>query len=139
MSSPEEEQFVKDSFAEISEIDKAKLDVDERVKNILSSQEVQIGSVTFGGTEIKFRTYLSKSLRHSISKVRSHIDDSIDENTIALVERTMYDVLGQLCTEDPFNHWETWAYIDEKSTKGGVQGIFIAKAVEDVKSFRNKQ
>jgi hypothetical protein len=55
----------------------------------------------------------------------------------------MYDVLGQLCIEEPWNKWETWAYVDEKSENvGGVQSIFlqvlarIAQAVEDVKNFR---
>ena len=142
MSSPLEDPFVKDSFAEIPEMDKAKLDADERVKNLLSAQDIQIGTITYGNTEIKFRLYLSKGLRHSISKVKTQLESATDEASVALSERVMYDVLGQLCVDEPFNHWETWAYVDEKSTKGGVQGIFmemmsrIAKAVGDVKTFR---
>lgn len=145
MSSPEESQFVKDSFKEIDEMEMNKLDADEKVKKLLSSQTSQLGSITYGGVEIRFQLFLSKSLRHKMLKGQKQLENAQDEEALARSERTMYDVLGQLCVDDPWNKWETWAYIDEKSENvGGVQSIFlqvlarIAQAVEDVKNFRNR-
>ena len=138
------ENFVEDAFSEIPEMVKATLDADLRVKSLLSGQVDSFELLKYGDTEIRFKTYLSKKLRHSISRVRTQLDASTDENTISIVEKTMYEILGQLCIDEPFNKWETWAYIDEKSTKGGVQGIFIeimskiSKSVDDVRTFRNK-
>ena len=142
MSSPES-QFVKDAFAEITEMDKSKLDADDRVKRLILAQDTQVGTVNYGGVEIKFRLFLSKSLRHKMMKGQKELESAKDEDALARSERTMYDVLGQLCIEEPWNKWETWAYVDEKSENvGGVQSIFlqvlarIAQAVEDVKNFR---
>ena len=144
MSSPEE-TFVKDAFTEISEMDKSKLESDDRVKKFLLSQDTQIGTINYGGVEIRFRLFLPKSLRHKLMKGQKEFENAKDEEALAKSERVMYDLLGQLCIDDPWNHWETWAYVDEKSDNaGGVQSIFlqvlarIAQAVEDVKNFRNK-
>jgi hypothetical protein len=143
MSSPLESEFVKDSFAELTEIEKSKLDADEKVKKLLQSQESQIGTITYGGVEIRFRLFLSKSLRHKMMKGQKQLEGAKDEEALSRSERTMYDILGQLCIDEPWNEWETWAYVDEKSENvGGVQSIFlqvlarIAQAVEDVKNFR---
>lgn len=140
MSSPD---FIQDAFAEITDMEKSKLDADDRVKRLILAQDSQVGIVNYGGVEIRFRLFLSKSLRHKMMKGQKELETAKDEEALAKSERAMYDVLGQLCIDEPWNHWETWAYVDEKSENvGGVQSIFlqvlarIAQAVEDVKNFR---
>ena len=145
MSSPEDSAFVKDAYAELNEMDLKRFEGNERVSKFLSAPDENIGIINYGGAEIKFRLFLSKSLRHKMLKSKVMLENANDENALTVSERTMYDVLGQLCVEEPYNSWQFWAYVDEKSTvKGGVQGIFIqmlvkvTSAAEDVKNFRNK-
>jgi hypothetical protein len=143
MSSPEDSDFVKDSFAEIPEIEICKLDADERVKKLISAPDTQTGTIEYGGVEIRFKLFLSKSMRHRMLKSQHVIEKSTDEQSLTSSETIMYEILGSLCTEEPWNHWETWAYVDEKSENvGGVQSIFIqvlariAQSADDVKNFR---
>ena len=145
MSSPEESQFVKDAFAEISDMEKNKLDADEQVKKLLQSQDNNFGVINYGGASIRFRMFLPKNLRHKMMKSKTQLEGAQDEEALLKSEKSMYEIMGQLCVDEPFSHWETWAYIDEKSDNvGGVQSIFlqmlarIAQAVEDVKNFRNR-
>jgi hypothetical protein len=123
-----------------------KLEADERVRKFLTVPDTQYGTVEYGGMEIKFRMFISKSLRHNMMRIRTQLEDAGDEASIAMSEKSMYTILGQLCVEDPWNKWETWAYIDEKlKNSGGVQNIFlqimasVAQAADDIKNFRRKR
>ena len=139
----QEDQFVKDAFDEISEMDKQRLSADESVRKAIVSQEIKDGVINFGGAEIHFRLFLSKRMRHQMLLVKARLEDASAEENLTVSERSMYELLGSLCINHPWNDWQTWAYIDEMSPNtGGVQMIFlqimsaIAQATEDVKNFR---
>jgi hypothetical protein len=139
----QDDQFVKDSFNEISDMDKQRLSADESVRKAITSQETKDGVINFGGAEIHFRLFLSKRMRHQMLVVKSRLDEVSAEENLAVSEKAMYDLLGSICINPPWNDWQTWAYVDEMSPNtGGVQMIFlqimsaIAQATEDVKNFR---
>jgi hypothetical protein len=140
-----DEKFVTDSFAELTELEIQKLDGDERIRKAISAPDENFGMVNYGGVDIKIKLFLPKSVRHKMVKTNTALEGANTEETLAISERTMYELLGMVCIDEPWNKWQTWAYIDEKSNNvGGVQSIFIqvlariAQAAEDVKNFRRK-
>lgn len=138
-----ENKFVTDAFEEIPQLELQQLESDERVRKAIVAPDENFGTITYGGAEIRIKLFLPKSLRHKMVKTRNTIEGASSEETLAITERTMYELLGDICIDEPWNKWTTWAYIDEKSNNvGGVQSIFIqvlariAQAAEDVKNFR---
>jgi len=140
-----EDKFVTDAFAEIPQLELEELEKDERIRKAISAPEENVGTINYGGVDIKFRLFLPKKLRHKMLKNQKLLEMADTEDALTMSEKTMYEVLGEVCVDDPWNKWQTWAYIDEKSNNvGGVQSIFIqilariAQAAEDVKNFRRK-
>jgi len=140
----EETQFVKEAYAEIDEMERNEFASNEKIRKLLSGKDEKYASVTYGEVEIRFRPFVGKRLRHKMILAKKEIDkDSASESGLVKTEQLLYDTLGALCVDEPFNNWKTWAYIDEKGDSiGGVQRIFLlimselGKYNEDVKNFR---
>jgi hypothetical protein len=140
----EENEFVKQAFEEISEMENREFESNEKIRKLLSGKDEKYASVMFGEVEIRFNPFVGKRLRHKMMQAKKEIDkDTTSESGLAKSERLLYDTLGSLCVDDPFDNWKTWAYIDEKGDGiGGVQRIFLlimselGKYNEDVKNFR---
>ena len=139
-----ETEFVKEAFAEITEMENREFSANEKIRKLLSGKDEKYASVMFGEVEIRFLPFVGKRLRHKMILAKKEIDASTEsESGLARTEQLLYDTLGALCVDEPFNNWKTWAYIDEKGDGiGGVQRIFLlimselGKYNEDVKNFR---
>jgi hypothetical protein len=139
----EESDFVKEAFSEISEMDIAKIDANEKVQKLIAFDGADVGTIDYGGVTIKFRVFLNKSLRHKMMRAKAKLDNAEGEDALDKTERLMYDVLGDVCTEYPWNDWKTWSRVDELAVNsGGIQGVFvkimdeIGRQSKDLKSFR---
>lgn len=135
--------FVEEAFEEIDDMEKAALEGNEKIRRLLSTTSEKYASIQYGDVEIRFKPFVGKKLRHKMVIVKRDVDKDSTETGLYKTERLLYDTLGDLCVDAPFNNWKTWAYIDEKGDSiGGVQRIFllilseIGKYNEDVKNFR---
>lgn len=138
-----DEKFVEDSFKELEEIEKQQLLSDEKVRAILTSSSTEYGSIIYGGVTIRFKLFIDKKLRHRMITMKGSFDNVDDESSLNATEKAIYELLGELCVDPPFNSWKTWAMIDERAGGvGGVQTLFvkimgeIGRLAQDVKSFR---
>jgi hypothetical protein len=141
----EDSAFAKEAFSEITEMDIAKIDANEAVQKLIAFEGADVSSIEYGGVPIKFRVFLNKSLRHKMMRAKMQLDNAQGEDALNKTERLMYDVLGEVCTEYPWNDWKTWSRVDELAiNSGGIQGVFvnimdeIGRKSQDLKSFRRE-
>ena len=109
----EDSAFAKEAFSEITEMDIAKIDANEAVQKLIAFEGADVSSIEYGGVPIKFRVFLNKSLRHKMMRAKMQLDNAEGEDALNKTERLMYDVLGEVCTEPPWNDWKTWSRVDE--------------------------
>lgn len=143
MAGEQEPNFVDEAFSEITEMELQQISANEKIQKIIAFDGSDIGSIEYGGITIRFRLFLNKSLRHRMMRVKVQLENATGEDALFKTERLMYDVLGEVCVDEPWNDWKTWAVIDEKATNaGGIQGVFIkimdeiGRQSQDLKSFR---
>lgn len=102
---------------------------------------VRTKNIKWGNLEIKIRGYLPRKVRFEIASI-DKVMDSVDVETLASIEGKIYDVLSQICLEDPFNKPETWRVIDaESGCVFDFMNEVITKAYtpkEGIDSFRKK-
>lgn len=132
--------------------EKAKKELDEmigsestqssKVAEFLSQEpSSRTKTVKWGDMTIKIRGYLTRKVRFDIASIDKHMD-KMDVESLATIEGKIYNVLSELCIEEPFNNPETWREIDNKT---GCVFDFMNEVItnayaprDDVKSFRKK-
>lgn len=133
----DEEKFVEEAFAEIDQMTLDKLKANEDVGKLIASSKAATDTIEVGGAKIRFRSFLSRKLRHQL-----HAFQQAGEVDFIKTEDTMYETLTSLCVDDPFNKKETWVFIEDSG--GDVAGILrqmmevIANKANNVKDFRPK-
>jgi len=139
-----EEDFVKEAYAEITEMEKKAIEGNAKIQQLLSGkEEKKYALIHYGGVEIRFKPFVGRQLRHKMMKAKKELVGVEPEDSLIKTEHLLYTILGELCVDEPFNDWKTWSIIDEKGDSiGGVQRIFmlimaeIGRYNEDVKNFR---
>lgn len=139
----EETQFVKEAYAEITEMEKQAIEGNAKIQQLLSGKDEKYALIKYGGVEIRFKPFVGRQLRHKMMKAKKELVGEEPEDSLIKTEYILYTILGELCVDEPFNDWKTWAIIDEKGDSiGGIQRIFmlvmaeVGRYNEDVKNFR---
>ena len=139
----EKEAFIKEAYSEIDEMNRKELEANEAIRNLIAQHDEKFSTFNFIGQKIRYRPLIGKRLRHKMAIAKKALNDDDPVAGLEKTERMIYEILGELCLDTPFNTWQAWAYLDEKAEGiGGVQPMFkslmddIAKTSEDVKNFR---
>lgn len=139
------------------------------VRKFVTIAENQYKFVFFGDSKESIKIKVKAAIPYEVRDRQKHLQEELQEmyraarekaellnidpdkvqiNDLKL-QRPMYEILADLCIEEPWNDWRTWAVID-RGVKGKMKGsgmgpvmlkrIFdiISETKEDVKSFRGK-
>ncbi len=135
------------------------------VRRLLEIQEERSETIRIAGKadaiEIKVRAVIPWNVRSRIARMstetkriaRQEADEwrriaageevEIKEVDLVKVQRPMYEVIADLCLEEPWNDWKTWAAFDVRT--GGAPGILdqimkkIAPEEGRIRSFRGQR
>jgi hypothetical protein len=131
----ENEAFVKEAYEEIDEMDRQTLERNEKIKLMIAAKNDAYATFTFIGQQIRYRPLIGKRLRHKMATAKNSLSSDDAEEGLKVTERIIYEILGELCIDEPFNTWQAWAYLDEKAEGvGGVQPVFRSLMQEITKS-----
>jgi predicted metalloendopeptidase len=92
------------------------------------------------GTEMK---RIARQEAEEWKKIAAGEDVEIQEVDIIQVQRPMYEVMADLCLEEPWTDWKTWAAFDVRTGAGPkiLDQIMQKIAPEEgrIKTFRGKR
>ena len=101
----------------------AAFEATEAMKAMLAVPEKSDDSVyEFGGLKIKHHRFLTKRLRLLMSQIQIKLKSASDP--IAEQDNFIYQILSEMCTEEPWNSSDAWRYVDLKFNDGRVYLIF---------------
>jgi len=113
-----------------------------KIAEFLSQEpSIRTKTVKWGEMTIKIRGYLTRKVRFDIASLDKEMN-RMDVESLSMIEGKIYNVLAELCLEDPFNNPDTWRDIDIRT--GCVFDFMnevISKAYapkEGIDSFRKK-
>jgi hypothetical protein len=109
----------------------------EQVKQFILTNKGKHIEVEVFGLKLQVPSVIPKKLRHELAKVQKK-----GEVDIEVAEEDTYHLLSLMCQNEPFNHKEAWALIDEETglaieILGEVLEVAY-KTEEKTKSFRGK-
>jgi hypothetical protein len=138
----EESQFVKDSYAEIDEMERQELEANEWIKEILAQPEDQkIGVYKYGNLEIRYKPFLTSKLRNLLRTAQKKSKQP-DADVLAIQDTLVYEGLAEICVEPLLKNPHAWQLLDLKSNDGRVYTLFkgimerIGAGDTGIKSFR---
>jgi hypothetical protein len=132
--------FVEEAFEEISEQERDKIKADVRVVSALRSKTPTVSTIKIGEENIEFRLAISKKLRRKLAFYKAKMEGKQSPD----LDKMLYDIISSICTQDPWNKWQTWEVYDDEDENGVMEILFqmlkeINSHMEDVKNFRGKQ
>ena len=96
----------------------------------------------FGTLKIRHHRFLTKRLRLLMGQIQNRLKSSSDPMTEQ--DSLVYQMLSEMCIEDPWNVPEAWKYTDLKFNDGRVYFIFFELMMKmggdesSLKDFRRK-
>ena len=96
----------------------------------------------FGGLKIKHHRFLTKRLRQMMKLSQTAVKKA--EDPLSEQDTVVYQLLAEMCTEEPWTDPEAWRYVDLRFNDGRVYTIFFSLVMkmggdeETLKDFRRK-
>ena len=96
----------------------------------------------FGGLKIKHHRFLTKRLRQMMKLSQNAVKKA--EDPLSEQDTVVYQLLAEMCTEEPWTDPEAWRYVDLRFNDGRVYTIFFSLVMkmggdeETLKDFRRK-
>lgn len=115
----EEDDFVKEAFAEIDQMELDKLESNADIAKIIASDKKATAFIVVDGVQVNFTPFVSRPVRHQLSKLQSKGTPTMEE-----AEDIIYKTLSLLCSDDPYNKPSTWKFIE---ARGGDAGTHLAE------------
>jgi hypothetical protein len=142
----------------------------QTIRSFVTIADRQFKYVTFGDGKDQLKIKIRAAIPYETRERQNHIYEELqnqwaaakakaeelglDPDKVQLndlkVQRPMYEILANLCMEDPWNDWRTWAVID-RGVRGQVKGsgmgpVMLGKILaainetqDGVKAFRGKR
>jgi hypothetical protein len=134
---PETEEWLKQSLAEIPEIERQQLEANDEIRRLISvgssKGDSVVKTVTFGDVSIRFKSFMDKRTRNRVlaaGRMMAAADGSQD--SINTAEGSLYEALGMLCVDVPYNKASTWRYLD-------TLGAPVMKVLEEMLAQINRR
>jgi hypothetical protein len=123
--SPEEElSWVQQVFKDSKKEDLDKAHSSESVRKLLASPEIKdYGEYVFNDVKLRHRKYPSTKVRKILTESKNVVGSSDDP--MRAQDGIIYQVIADICVDEPFNDPVTWATIDAGTTDGRVYKIFM--------------
>ena len=96
----------------------------------------------FGGLKIKHHRFLTKRLRQMMKLSQNAVKKA--EDPLSEQDTVVYQLLAEMCTEEPWTDPEAWRYVDLRFNECRVYTIFFSLVLkmggdeETLKDFRRK-
>jgi hypothetical protein len=94
---------------QLKQLDEMATSDHSEIKSLLTTYSTIAKEIEVCGIKLKVLPTIPRKLRREISKFDTIQDD------LEATENHTYLILSKVCTEEPFNHPETWEYLDEKT------------------------
>lgn len=121
----------------------AAFEATEAMKTMMAVPEDSDGAVyEFGALKIRHHRFLTRRLRLIMGQVQSRLKASSDP--LGEQDSLVYQMLSEMCIEDPWNDAEAWKYVDLKFKDGRAWLIFFDLMMKmggdesSLKDFRRK-
>lgn len=136
-----EDNFVEETFAEITADETAQILANAKVVSALKGKSAVLGTIKIGEEDIRFKLTVSKKLRRKMELYKKRAEDK--EPDMNSINTLMYDLLSSLCIDEPWTNWKTWSVYDEDADAGAMEVLFemlgqVKGHMEDVKDFRGR-
>jgi len=122
-----------EALQKLKDIETRLHDENSSVFDLIVTASRRFKVVKYGKVEIKVRAAVPLDTLEEARRLRKEAE-GIEDPDVSLLEelKPMYDMLAALCLEDPWNKWETWGLIDQK-TNGQARTILgeIIKSIQD--------
>ncbi len=124
--------------AKLDEIIEKDMKQNEEITRLITTSSEKQNTIEIEGLTLKVPGIIPRSVRHEIARVQKK-GDMVDMEEL---EEDTYFLLSILCQNEPYNHPETWEYIDNKTGLAiDILRELLNKGFandEKVKSFRRK-
>ena len=117
------QKMLDDERAKLAPEKVAAFEATDAMKAMLAVPEKMDDSVyEFGGLKIKHHRFLTKRLRLLMGQIQARLKAATDP--LAEQDSFIYQVLSEMCIEQPWIDPEAWKYVDLKFNDGRVYLIF---------------
>jgi hypothetical protein len=104
----EEDDFVKEGFAEVDQMEIDKLKNNADIAKIIASDKGATDFILVDGVKVNFTPFVSRKVRHKLASLKPQGQVSDIEEA----ENIIYQTIALLCTDDPYNKALTWKFIE---------------------------
>ncbi len=134
----EEDELIKEGFAEIDQMELDKLKNNADIAKIIASDKRATDFIVVDGVKVEFTPFVSREVRHKLASLKP----KGKETDIEEAENIIYKTLALLCTAYPYNQALTWKFIDAKggdasSHLADIMGKITSRA-EQMRTFQRK-
>ena len=143
VNSDEIQQMLDNERANLAPDKVAALEATEAMKAMMAVPESTDGvDYVFGNLKIRHHRFLTKRLRLLMGQIQNRIKVASDPMTEQ--DSLVYQMLSEMCVENPWNSAEAWKYVDLTSNDGRVYLIFFELMMKmggdesSLKDFRRK-
>ena len=96
----------------------------EAMKTMIAVPEDTDGAVyEFGGLKIRHHRFLTKRLRFLMGQIRNRM--KVSEDPLNEQDSLVYQMLSEMCIDEPWNDSDAWRYSDLRFKDGRVFLIFF--------------
>lgn len=141
IDNPEIQKMLDEERAKLAPEKIAAFEASESMKSMLATPERTEGTIyDFGGTKIKHHRFLTKRVRLVMGQIQKKIAAAGDP--VAEQDTCIYQMLADMCIEEPWTDPEAWRLVDLRTNDGRVYSIFcdlMLKMGGDEKNLKSLQ